>query len=83
LNPTHNSHSIAITTEGKKESIREGAVEALMRLLAEDEMSDVRLNVIKVNTLSNVRLMTVKVGIVTATPDNIRTTALVALTSRI
>ena len=54
-----------------------------MRLLAEDEMSDVRLNVIKVNTLSNVRLMTVKVGIVTATPDNIRTTALVALTSRI
>ena len=32
-----------------------------MKLLQEDEMSDVRLNVIKVNTLANVTLMVVKV----------------------
>ncbi|XP_063685301.1 radial spoke head 14 homolog isoform X1 [Bolinopsis microptera] len=52
--------SIAITTEGKRESISAGAVEALMKLLQSDDSSDVRLNVIKVNTCSNVRLLTVK-----------------------
>ena len=36
-------------------------MEALIALLQADETTDVRLNVIKVNSLSNVRLLTVKV----------------------
>ena len=46
--------SIAITTEGKKESIRSGALRALMNLLQSDENSEVRLNAIKVNSLATV-----------------------------
>ena len=61
--PLNSLPSIAITTEGKQEAIKEGATEALMDLL-KDEMADVRLNAIKVQTLSPVRLNTIKVNYV-------------------